>query len=167
MNRPSDVVVGRPPQGPVRFVAVVAAVTVPLAVAAMAMGDVGLGLAALVSAAWAGSLAYVGATARSRADDDGVEITWMRTRRSLRWDEVEAVEVDRSGGTGTLRSARLRLVDGGTVRWTPWIPFLWFAQRAANATVIDLGRLLASVESAPDLTDPEAPEDEKATEPRR
>lgn len=149
------------------LIGVVAVLTVPLALLAIVFGDVLLGIAAVLSAAWAGTLAYLGRTASARADAEGVEVRWMRSVESVRWNEVVTVAVDRSGPGRTRRSAVIGLADGRTLRWTPWIPFLWFAQRAANATVIDLGRLLASVESAPDLTDPEAPEDEKATEPRR
>ena len=150
-----DPVEARPPQGPVRFIGLVAILTVPLALLAAAMGDVVLGLAALLSAAWAGSLAYLGATARARADGEGVTVTWMRRTQSAPWADVRAVEAVRRG-RGAGRGATLVLADGSALRFTPWVPFLWFAGRSADASTDALGVLLVRAGTGLELVDPAA-----------
>lgn len=158
-----DEVVARPPRLPVRFLALVAALTVPLAVLAVAVGDVLLGLIALVSAGWAGWLAYVGATAVARADTAGVSVTWMRHTEVATWDEVVEVHVDRAGPGGPRRGALLFLGDGRRLRWTPWIPLLWFAHRAAVLSLHELDDLLRGLDRGLRVLDPDAPETESST----
>lgn len=141
-----DPVTARPPRGPLVAVGAVAAVTAPLALLAVVLGDVGLGLLAVISAGWAGSLAYLGWTARADADAEAVEVTWMRSTARAPWSEVVAIEVDDGAGWGSGRGALLRLDGGSTVRWTPWLPVLWFAARSARRSVDEL-LALASVAS--------------------
>jgi hypothetical protein len=133
----------RPPRGPLVAVAVIAVLTAPLALVAVAFGDVVLGVLAVLSAAWAGSLAYLGWTARAHADVDGVEVTWMRSTSRVEWAHVVAVEVDDGAGWGSGRGALIRVDDGSTVRWTPWLPILWFAARSARLSVGDLADVVA------------------------
>jgi len=151
----------RPPRGPLRVIGLLAAVTVPLALAAAVLGDGVLGLVGLASAAWAGSLAYLGWTARAVADAEGVEVRWMRTTQVVDWAEVAAVEVDRAGPGGMRRGVVLIRRDGGRLRWIPWIPFLWFAHRASVASAGELGDLLGRLDVGLDLADPDAPADDR------
>jgi hypothetical protein len=117
--------------------------TAPMALVAVAFGDVVLGTLAVVSAAWAGSLAVLGWTARAHADADGVEVTWMRSTSRAAWARVVAVEVDDGAGWGSGRGALIRVDDGSTVRWTPWLPMLWFAARSARLSVGELAEVVA------------------------
>jgi hypothetical protein len=139
---PSSVTV-QPPRGPLVAVGVVAALTAPLALVAVAFGDVVLGGLAVVSAGWAGSLAFLGWTAQAHADVDGVEVTWMRSTSRAEWAHVVAVEVDDGAGWGSGRGALIRVDDGSTVRWTPWLPVLWFAARSARLSVPELSDVVA------------------------
>lgn len=132
------VVEARPPRGPLKVIAAMAAFAAPLAILAVVQGDVALGLAALVSAAWAGSVVYVGWMASSVADDDGVTVSWLRRSERVRWEEVRRVVVDRSGPGRARRGARLLLVDARSLPWTPWVPFFWFARAAADRSAADL-----------------------------
>lgn len=159
----------RPPQGLVRVIGGLSLLTVPLAVVAAATGDVLLGLVALVSAAWAGSLAYVGATARASADAGGVAVRWMGVTEVVPWSDVVAVEVDRMGRGGVRRGALLVRRDGRAVRWTPWVPFLWFAHGAARRSVERLDELLSTVGGDLRVTDPDAPTEDRPswTRPQR
>lgn len=147
----------RPPRGPLRFIGAVALLTVPLAVAAVAMGDGVLGMVALVSAVWAASLTFIGWTAYAWADRDGVQVHWMRATERVDWVEVTAVEVDRSGPGGARRGAVLVLTGDRRLRWTPWVPFLWFAHAGANRSVDELDALLVVRGLGLRVTDPRGP----------
>jgi hypothetical protein len=52
---------------------------------------------------------------------------------------------DDGAGWGAGRGALIRVADGTTVRWTPWLPMLWFAARSARLSVGDLSELVAVV----------------------
>ncbi|HXH56877.1 hypothetical protein [Iamia sp.] len=147
----------RPPQGPLRFIGAVAVLTVPLAVAAVAMGDGLLGMVALVSALWAATLTFIGWTAYAWADHDGVQVHWLRATERVDWAEVTAIEVDRSGPGGARRGALMVLTGDRRLRWTPWVPFLWFAHAGANRSVEDLDALLVALGLGLRVTDPRAP----------
>ncbi len=70
-------------------------------------------------------------------------MTWMRSTARAAWSDVVAVEVDDGAGWGSGRGALIRVVDGSTVRWTPWLPVLWFAARSARLSVGGLADLVA------------------------
>lgn len=125
----------RPPRGAAQVMASVALVSAVLAVAGIAVGDVLLGAVALLSAGWVLSLAYVSLTGWARADDDGVRVHWVRATTAVRWDEMAAVEVDRSGAHGALRGVEVVRTDGAVARWAPWYPFLWYAHRSVAASL--------------------------------
>lgn len=150
------VVRARPPTGPLKVFAGIAAVTVPMAVLATFQGDITLGVVALISAAWAGAVAYLGWTAHSVADDGGVTVHWMRRSQSVRWSEVRGVEVDRSGPGGTARGVRFLLDDERSLPWTPWVALLWFAQSSAKRTVADLEVVVDRAGCGP-IVDPSPP----------
>lgn len=152
---PSTLII-RPPRAPLAVIAVVAGLTVPLAVVAVASGDVLLGMAALVSAGWAATLAALGWTAWSRIDAVGVAVHWMRSTRAALWADVRGVEVERGRAGGAERSARIHLVSGAVLRLMPWLPILWFARRGAPARIDALGRQLAHLGTGLTLTDPGA-----------
>lgn len=167
MSEPPAAVVVAPPRGPLVVVGGVALLTVPLAVAAVAQGDVLLGLVAVASALWAASLAWVGWTARATADAEGVEVRWLRLTQGAAWPEVVEVHVDRAGPGGPRRGAVLFLADGRRLRWTPWIPFLWFAHRASVASLAELDDLLRGLGRGLRVLDPDAPDDDTPTWTRR
>ncbi len=114
----------RPPRPPLKVMAAIAAITVPLALVAATQGDAGLGVVALLSAGWAGSVAYVGWTAGAVADAEGVTVHWLRRTQSVPWSEVTGVVVDRSGPGGTRRGARFLLTGDRSLPWTPWVALL-------------------------------------------
>lgn len=138
-------VAARPPRGPLLAIAVVAALTAPLALMAVALGDAVLGVVAALSAGWAGSLAFLGWTASAEATTERITVRWMRSTSTAAWAQVVAVEVDDGAGWGSGRGALLRLDDGTTLRWTPWLPVLWFATRSARASVAGLVELASVV----------------------
>ncbi len=147
----------QPPRGPLKVFAGIALVTVPMAVLATVLqGDVTLGVVALISAAWAGAVAYLGWTAGSVADDEGVTVHWMRRSQSVRWTEVRSVEVDRSGPGGTARGVRFLLDDDRSLPWTPWVALLWFAQSSAKRSVADLEPVVERAGCGP-IVDPSPP----------
>lgn len=166
MSDATEVVV-RPPQAPVRLAGAIAVLTAPLAVVAIVLGDPVLGLIGLASAVWAGAIAYLASTARSRADATGVTVRWMRAEVALPWDEVAEVHVDRAGPGGPRRGAILFRHDGTTLRWTPWIPLLWFAQPRAVQSLVELDDLLVARGGGLRVLDPGAPDDDTPTWTRR
>jgi len=143
----------RPPRAVVLAVGAVAVVTAVLSVVALAAGDVLVGGAALVASAWVLSVVALAAGAVSRADADGVEVRWMRRRVAVPWTAFARVEVEHLGGSRALPAVVLVGRDGGTLRWTPWFPFLWFARRPVRDSTDGLIRLAAA--AAVPVDDPE------------
>ncbi|WCO65474.1 hypothetical protein PO878_13305 [Iamia majanohamensis] len=132
----------------------ISALTAPLAVLAVVQGDVVLGVVALLSAAWAGWVAFVGFDAVAVADDEGVTVRWLRRTQSVRWSQVDRVVVDRSGPGGSRRGARFLLAGDRSLPWTPWVAFFWFAHTSANRSVADLEVVVEQAGLGP-VTDPD------------
>jgi hypothetical protein len=147
--------------------AIVAVASAVLAVLGVATGQVLLGLVALVSAGWLGSVAYVSARAWSRADADGVSVGWMGGVDEVPWSDVETVEVVRAGAGGMRQGARIERRSGRPVRWTPWFPFLWYAHRSVTGSVDALDALLEQLDVGVRVTDPDAPDADTPTWTRR
>jgi len=157
----------RPPRVAAQLMAVVAVASAAIAVLGVATGEVLLGLVGLLSAGWLGSVAYVSATAWSRADADGVSVGWLRGVDEVSWSDVEAVEVVRAGAGGMRQGALVERRSGRPVRWTPWFPFLWFAHRSVTSSVDELDALLEQLDVGLRVTDPDAPDDDTPTWTRR
>lgn len=147
--------------------AVVAVGSAALAVLGVATGEVLLGLVALVSAGWLGSVAYISGTAWSRADAEGLSVGWMRGVEEVPWSEVAAVEVVRAGAGGMRQGALVLRRGGRPVRWAPWFPFLWFTHRSVTGSVDQLDALLEQLDIDLRLTDPDAPDEDTPTWTRR
>lgn len=157
----------RPPRAPLAVIGTVAVLTLPLALIAVASGDVVLGLAASLSAGWAACLAAMGWSARTVINAEGVVVRWLRSTEEAAWANVIAVEVDRAGPGRAARGARVRCADRRVLRLAPWLPILWFARRAAAASLDQLSTVLATIDAAPPITDPDADDDRTHTGPRR
>jgi hypothetical protein len=157
----------RPPRGPAQLMAVVAVGSGALAVLGIVTGEVLLGLVAVVSAVWLGSVAHISATAWSRADADGVSVGWMRGVDEVPWSDVAAVEVVRAGAGGMRQGALVVRREGRPVRWAPWFPFLWFTHRSVTASVDQLDALLDRLDVGVRVTDPDAPDEDTPTWTRR
>ncbi|HEU5150977.1 MAG TPA: hypothetical protein VFU19_10795 [Iamia sp.] len=153
----------RPPTGPTQVMAVVAAGSAVLAVLGIVSGEVLVGLVALVSAGWLGSVAFIAATAWSRADATGLAVSWMRRVEEVPWADVAAVEVARAGAGGMRQGALVVRRSAPPVRWAPWFPFLWFTHRSVTRSVDDLDALLATLDVGVRVTDPDAPDDDTPT----
>lgn len=157
----------RPPRGAAQLMGGIALVSAVLAVLGIATGDVLLGLVALVSAVWLGSVAYLSATAWSRADDSGIAVSWMRATETVPWSDVVAVEVVRAGAGGMRQGALVLRRGDRPVRWAPWFPFLFFTHRTVVASVDQLDGLLATLDLGIRVADPDAPDDDTPTWTRR
>lgn len=125
----------RPPALMARVVLFVAVGSAVLAVGGVVTGQVLLGLVALVSAGWLGSMAVVSLTAWSRLDDAGLRSHWLRATEAVRWDEMDRIEIDRRGPHGALRGVEAVRGDGAVARWAPWYPFLWYAHASVVASL--------------------------------
>jgi hypothetical protein len=119
----------------VLFIAVGSAI---LAVGGIATGQVLLGVVALLSAGWLGSMSYVSLTAWSRLDEEGLRSHWMRATQLVRWDEMTEIEIDRRAPHGALRTVEAVRTDGAAARWAPWYPFLWYAHHSVSTSLPDL-----------------------------
>ncbi len=135
---PAPLVEVRPPATPAQCMAFIALGSAVLAVMGIATGQVLLGFVALISAGWLLSLAYVSLTAWARADETGVAVRWIRSIRSVGWDEMEAIEVDRGGPGGSLRATEVVRRDGAAARWAPWYPFLPYAHASVARSIEEL-----------------------------
>ncbi len=157
----------RPPRGAAQVMAFVAVGSGALAVLGIATGEVLVGLVAVVSAVWLGSVAYISATAWSRADVSGIAVAWMRGHDEVPWPDVVAVEVVRAGAGGMRQGALVLRRSGRPVRWAPWFPFLWFTHRSVTASVEALDALLAELDVGVRVSDPDAPDEDTPTWTRR
>lgn len=157
----------RPPRRPAQLMAAIALLSAVVAIAGIATGDVLLGLVALVSAGWLGSVAYISWTAWSRADASGLAVGWMRGVEEVPWSDVVAVEVVRAGVGGMRQGALVLRRSARPVRWAPWFPFLWFTHRSATASVDRLDALMARLDVGVRVTDPDAPDEDTPTWTRR
>jgi len=106
-----------------------------LAIGGIFTGQVVLGLVALLSAGWLGSMAYVSMTAWSRLDDDGLRSHWMRATHFVAWSDMTEIEVDRRAPHGALRTVEAVRSDGAAARWAPWYPFLWYAHHSVSTSL--------------------------------
>jgi hypothetical protein len=145
----------------------IALVSALLAVLAVVTGDVLLGLVALVSVGWLGSVAYISATAWSRADESGIAVSWMRGLDEVPWSDVASIEVVRAGAGGMRQGALVVRRSGRPVRWAPWFPFLFFTHRSVVESVDELDALLETLAIGIRVEDPDAPDDDTPTWTRR
>lgn len=157
----------RPPKGPAQLMAVVAVGSGALAVLGVATGEVLLGLVGLVSAVWLGTVAYISATAWSRADASGISVGWMRGVETVAWADVVEIEVVRAGAGGMRQGALVLRRGGRPVRWAPWFPFLWFTHRSVTGSVDRLDALLERLDLGLRISDPDAPDEDTPTWTRR
>lgn len=136
----------RPSRAAAGVVAVVAVASGVAAVAAVVAGEVVVGVIALVSAGWLGSLARTAWRASSVADRDGVEVVWLGTRRRVSWPEVDSVVIEGVMAGGVLGSTTLVVRSGAHLRWAPWYPFLWFTHLSVRRSVEQLSALALAQE---------------------
>lgn len=116
----------------------IAAGSAVLAIGGIFTGEVLLGLVSLASAGFLGSMAYLSLNAWSRLDDDGLRSHWMRATQAVRWDQMTAIEIDRRGPHGALRTVEAVRADGAAARWAPWYPFLWYAHHSVSSSLDEL-----------------------------